>query len=481
MNGFSIPPLLMAGIALYVALYHLLIFTQRKRFRAHLTFALSCLAMGVYAVMCAGLYNATSVVEGAQWQRAQVVALAVVSIALLWFVVDYTFLRPGWGTLLLSWNPAAAGLTGRAAPEVLGQLLWQVCPGLADYRELFEQVVGGGRMVHHPREAVMTAKGMSYRDVDVFPLVANEIEGAVLRIDDVTSRVQLEDMMLQSVKMASVGRLAAGMAHEINNPLGAMMQSAQVLQMALDTGRPVTCERLLNSGVDPQRLADYLAARGVTDYLDGIRSSGERAAKIVADPLSFSRRSASKFTFHDLNGLLEQVLDLAAADYDLRRRYDFRGVQVQREFAADLPHIQCDGQQIQQVVLNLVRNAAQAMAGLQEQVAGDYQPCLVLRTLRVETEGAAGQESWLRLEVEDNGPGIPEALRPRVFEPFYTTKDVQEGTGLGLWLCWSIVVERHQGRIWVEQGSTGGARFVVELPFDGKTDRDRASDAGNVH
>jgi signal transduction histidine kinase len=115
----------------------------------------------------------------------------------------------------------------------------------------------------------------------------------------------------------------------------------------------------------------------------------------------------------------------------------------------------CDGQQIQQVVLNLVRNAAQAMAGKAERESL-YRPRLMLRT--------GYREGWVRLEVEDNGPGIPEAVRERLFEPFFTTKGIGEGTGLGLWLCWSIVMERHKGRMWVESGEDNGARFVVELP-----------------
>jgi signal transduction histidine kinase len=295
--------------------------------------------------------------------------------------------------------------------------------------------------------------------VSVFPLVGDGIEGGVLRIDDVTRRVQLEEMMLQSAKMASVGGLAAGVAHEINNPLGAMMQSAQILQMAFDTERPRTCERLEARGIDPEELGCYLEERGLMDYLAGIREAGGRAAKIVSDLLSFSRKSSSDAAPHDLNALVEQTLELAATDYNLRRKYDFRDIEVVRELATDLPQIACDGQQIQQVVLNLVRNAAQAMANRERQ------PRLTLRTSYQIEDHESETPNRVRLEVEDNGPGIPEATRARLFEPFFTTKEVGKGTGLGLWLCWSIVVERHQGQIWPEPVAGGGTRFVVELPL----------------
>jgi signal transduction histidine kinase len=234
-----------------------------------------------------------------------------------------------------------------------------------------------------------------------------------------------------------------------------MLQSAQILQRAFDIEHQRTRERLERCGVDPAGLACYLQERGVPEYLAGMRETGMRAAKIVADLLSFSRKSSSNFAPHDLNGLVEQTLDLAATDYDLKKKYDFRDIEIVRDLAPRLPEVTCDGQQIQQVVLNLVRNAAQALTS-EEGVA---RPCLIVRTV------LAADLAYVRLEVEDNGPGIPENIRQRLFEPFFTTKDVGEGTGLGLWLCWSIVVERHQGQIWAEAGPEGGSRFVVELPL----------------
>jgi signal transduction histidine kinase len=223
--------------------------------------------------------------------------------------------------------------------------------------------------------------------------------------------------------------------------------------------------------VDPEGFACYLQERGLIDYLAGIRTTGARAAKIVSDLLSFSRKTSSDVALHDLNRLVEQTLDLAATDYDLKRKYDFRDIEVVRELAPGLPEIICDGQQIQQVVLNLVRNAAQAIAGEIERGDRDreWRPRLVLRTSLQEEihdhRSLFRNRGWVWLEVEDNGPGISEEARERLFEPFFSTKEVGEGTGLGLWLCWSIVVERHGGHIWVEPVQDSGSRFVVELPL----------------
>jgi PAS domain S-box-containing protein len=370
---------------------------------------------------------------------------------------------------VLTWNPAAEVLTGQDAAQVQGESLWEICPELTRYHVLFKRVIDRGQVVHLHKDQLGAGIETAYRDVSVFPLKANGIQGAVLRIDDVTRRVQLEEMMLQSAKMASVGRLAAGVAHEINNPLGAMMQSAQVLQMTFDTRRPRTREQLQRFDIDPDGLNRYLQERDLIEYLNGIRTAGERAAKIVSDLLSFSRKSSSDIAPRNLNALIEQTLDLAVTDYDLKKKYDFRDIEITRDLAADLPKVLCDGQQVQQVIFNLVRNAAQAMARDIEGQSTKYQPRLTLRTSLVPGSPSLAADSELvRLEVEDNGPGIPESLRARLFEPFFTTKDVGEGTGLGLWLCWSIVVERHQGRIWYEPVTRGGSRFVIELPVTPK-------------
>jgi PAS domain S-box-containing protein len=377
---------------------------------------------------------------------------------------------------VLLWNPAAEALTGRAAVQVEGRSLWQICPDLRRYRDLVERVLREQRAAHRHREQLATESGVVYCDVDVFPLVANGSEGAVLRIDDVTERLHIEEMMLQSAKMASVGRLAAGVAHEINNPLGGMMQSAQMLQMIFDVRQPRIHERLRNWGVDPEKLDRYLQERGVPDYLEGIRSSGSRAAKIVSDLLSFSRKSPSHSALYDLNALVEQTLDLMTTDYDLGKKHDFRDVEVVCELAPALPSVLCDGPQIQQVVLNSVRNAVQGMAAKKEKMASvpgcdEYRPRLALRTSFVKSEyGPEDERPYeraVRLEIEDNGPGISEEAQARMFEPFFTTREEGAGTGLGLWLSWSIVVERHKGRIWAEPGSEGGACFVIELPVYG--------------
>jgi len=358
---------------------------------------------------------------------------------------------------VLTWNPAAEQFTHCKEEQLLNNPLWALCPALAHYRPLLDEVLATKTVAHRHREEVQTPEGLRYYDVHVFPLLSDAIGGVVLSIDDATQRVHLEETMLQATKMASVGGVAAGMAHEINNPLGAMMQSAQFLELALNPDHARTRARLEAAGIDPDRLGAYMQERGLLDYLQGIRDMGARAAKIVSDLLSFARRGTSNRAPCDLNVRIKQTVELAATDYDLTRQYDFRDIQIVYELSPTLPHVMCDGQQIQQVLLNLIRNAAQAMVDKHTDAAPDYSPRLTLRTMSGET--------GVRVEVEDNGLGIPEVVHRRLFEPFFTTKEVGEGTGLGLWLCWSIIHERHGGRIWTEPVQPCGTRFIFELPF----------------
>ena len=258
-------------------------------------------------------------------------------------------------------------------------------------------------------------------------------------------------MMVQTEKMLSVGGLAAGMAHEINNPLGVIMQGSQNILRRIDPDMPQNREAAAAIDADLHRINRYLAERGILHFLEGIREAGARAAKIVADMLSFSRRSESHFALVDLEEMLETVLRLAASDYDLKKKYDFRRITIERDYDPALRLMYCDKTEIEQVILNLLKNAAQAMAD-----DGTPSPTIVLRTRR--------EPDTVLLEVIDNGPGMDQKTLNRIFEPFFTTKDVGAGTGLGLSVSYFIVTEQHNGRLSVSSKPGHGACFSIRLP-----------------
>ena len=250
-------------------------------------------------------------------------------------------------------------------------------------------------------------------------------------VRDVSERKKLDDetrdiynQLLQAEKMAALGQTISGVAHELNNPL------ATILSWAERLSQRTTLEPAVRRG------------------LDTIFSESERAARIVRNLLTFARKRQTTRAMVDVNQVVRETLALRA--YEQR----VSNVTVIDALAAGLPEVFADGHQVQQVLLNLIINAEQAM--LQTNGRG----ILVLRTWH-----DPDQESVI-LEINDDGPGIPDDVQPKIFDPFFTTKEVGKGTGLGLTVAYAIVQE-HGGRIRLESRVEAGTSFYVELPITG--------------
>ncbi|MBN2282114.1 MAG: PAS domain S-box protein [Candidatus Marinimicrobia bacterium] len=290
-------------------------------------------------------------------------------------------------------------------------------------------------------------------DITIYPLISNGVEGAVIRIDDITEKVNMEEMMIQSEKMLSVGGLAAGMAHEINNPLAGMMQNATVLINRLTRDSVKNREVAEEVGLDLNKLREFMEKRSIIKQLDLILSSGKRASELVTNMLSFARKSESKFKLSNLEKLLNNTLDLVSNDYDLKKHYDFRKIQIIREYPNEEIKILCEETKLQQVFLNILKNGAESMVVNGKQIEN---PRFILRIMDM--------TSIIRLEIENNGPVIPREIRTRIFEPFFTTKGIGKGTGLGLSVSYFIISENHKGSMWVESDPSFGTKFIIELP-----------------
>lgn len=353
---------------------------------------------------------------------------------------------------ITEWNRGAETATDVPAAEALGRGFAELFPEFESQLNKVQEAIH--RRVPVRTERFLTERGreLRYADVMVYPLLANGVVGAVIRVDDITNRVRMEQMMVQTEKMMSVGGLAAGMAHEINNPLSGVLQSCQNIQRRLSLELSANRELAESLKLDLDTVHRYLEQRGVLDFIESIREAGMRASRIVADMLSFSRSSTQELVPVRVEELLETVLRLAKSDYDMKKKYDFKKVQIIRDYDQSLEPVPCDRTEIEQVFLNLIKNAAHAMVE-----GGSYPFKMTLRTHR---EG-----NYARIEVQDNGPGMDESTRRRVFEPFFTTKPAGVGTGLGLSVSYFIVTEQHKGRIQVSSAPGQGTRFVVRLPF----------------
>jgi len=269
---------------------------------------------------------------------------------------------------------------------------------------------------------------------------------------DISLRKQTQEMIIQSEKVISVGEMAAGMAHEINNPLAGIMQNTQVLENRLQPGLPKNRRIADECGINIDKLNAYLDKRGILAILTAITQSGRRAAAIVRNMLDFTRKSESQFSEVNINELLNRSIELAQHDYDLEKKYDFRQINIIRKYDSTIPEIECDENTLQQVFFNLLKNGSQAMSEVE-----DREPQFTLSTRQ--------DNKNVTIEIEDNGPGMDQHTKSRVFEAFYTTKKAGYGTGLGLSVAYYIISENHKGRIEVESEPGQGTKFIIKLPL----------------
>ena len=243
--------------------------------------------------------------------------------------------------------------------------------------------------------------------------------------DAYRDRSVMAHQVIESGRLASIGELAAGIAHEINNPVAIMVQEAGWIDDLLGEGDPCSGENL----------------EEITRAVGQIRTQGDRCKEITYKLLSFARKTDPTVREVELNEVVAEVIGLTS------QKTRYANVHIETELSPDLPTIQASPSELQQVLLNLVNNAIDAI----ERPGG---------TVTVAT-GAAGNE--VVLEVRDTGKGIPEANLGRIFDPFFTTKPVGQGTGLGLPICYGIV-EKMGGRITVESEIEKGTTFTVFIP-----------------
>ncbi|MCR6651201.1 MAG: ATP-binding protein [Cellvibrionaceae bacterium] len=351
------------------------------------------------------------------------------------------------------WNIAAEEITGLSSQNALGQKISGVYNAPPIPQEQIRATIGKG--IAYTRDAIPFGLGadLRYLDLTIQPLVSPDTLGAVVLVQDVTLRVRMERSLIQNEKMLSLGVMAAGLAHEINNPLAAIMSNLQTINRRLSPGLAANIEAADALKIPFHDLVQYMEAREIPRFLDGIQQAGERAAKIVKTMLEFSHAHNSEFSQQNLAQLVDESLELATNTFELKTDGKARMPFIIRDFDPNLPEVECSASEIQQVLLNLLLNAAQAF-----QLAGESEATPTIN-IRLVTD-----RDHVILEVEDNGPGMSDKVQKHIFEPFFTTKGVGVGTGLGLSVSYFIIKEHHQGSIEVESKPGTGTRFTIRLP-----------------
>jgi signal transduction histidine kinase len=257
--------------------------------------------------------------------------------------------------------------------------------------------------------------------------------------------------LIQSEKMASLGELTAGIAHEIQNPLNFVNNFSELGRELIDDMKVAMAEG------DYQTVAEI--ANDLSGNLEKINHHGRRADSIVKGMLQHSRTSSGQKELTDINTLCDEYLRLAY--HGIRAKEKDFNAKIVTEFDPSLPKVAIIPQDIGRVILNLLNNAFYAVHERTKTTAkesgADYQPLVGLRTRNT--------GNWVYIIVEDNGNGIPGIIRDKIFQPFFTTKPTGQGTGLGLSLSYDIVTKGHGGELTLETSEGTGTTFSVKLPF----------------
>jgi len=354
------------------------------------------------------------------------------------------------------WNKQAENTTKVSANKAIGRYYNELFPGLALTRNI-QTAVADQKVVEKNKIRQVIDDEVRYQNITVYPLTGGESQGAVIRMDDVTDQMKIDLMMVQSEKMLSVGGLAAGMAHEINNPLAGMMQNAQVIQNRLTKKIPVNLSAAQKAGVNLDNLLDYMEVRGILKQFEHIQNAGCHAAKIVSNMLSFAQKGEGKRSYENLVQLMEKTIFLAKNEYSLKRKFDFKQICIKIEKKPDFPQVSCEPSKIQQVFFNIIKNGTEAM--FDDRDSKTVKPGFSIQFFV--------KNNMAVIEITDNGPGMEKKIQEKIFEPFFTSKATGKGTGLGLSVSYFIVAKDHKGELRVISSPGKGTTFIIELPIHG--------------
>lgn len=349
------------------------------------------------------------------------------------------------------WNLYASKVSGLSLEDAIGQDIEQVYPYDTSYLYLIDEAFKSNKEQNKTKIPVEVNGEQRTFNLTVYPLTQEEHKAAVVRVDDITSQVHLEGALTEGEKLASVGILSAGVAHEINNPLTGIIDACRTIKRRTSVefkGNIDACNRL---GINFDDIVKYNQDRKIPDFIELINVSSNRISTIVSNLLGYTRETSKSKESIDITELLKNALGLLETDLKFKSKKDIDKINITENYPDDLPKVVCCASEIQQVILNILINAAQALVGLEKQ------PHISISVFV--------EEEFLKIAIVDNGPGMEPETRKHIFEPFYTTKPAGGGTGLGLSVAYNIVTEKHNGKIEVESISSVGTKFVVSLPL----------------
>lgn len=261
--------------------------------------------------------------------------------------------------------------------------------------------------------------------------------------------------LTQSAKMAELGALSAGIAHEFKNPISGISMTLQNMSMRLfNTKLLKNIEAAEEYNLSLDDIEKYLKSRNIDGMISTIEGITTNMNEIISNMLSYSRKNNNPYTLHDIKNIIDEVLVLAKFNQEFRRIVEVKVVSEE-----NIPKIVCSKNEIIQVFLNVLANSSEALLGYLDGGEG-FNSQIVVDIVFISGN--------IVVRIKDNGPGIDENIKNKIFEPFYTTKVSGEGTGLGLYICKLIVEEKHGGDISIENNIESGAIIKITLPIKQK-------------
>ena len=386
------------------------------------------------------LKDATGRVTGAvdvllDWTQRKISADAAAHLGAIVSASDDAIISKTLEGKVTSWNAAATRLFGHEPDEMIGQSITRIIPPefLAEEQEIIARLRRGERLEHFETVRLTRDGRPVHVSLTVSPIrdSSGRIVGASKTARDITERREWEQRLrelqaelLHASRVSAMGQMASALAHELKQPLSAISNYMNAARRVLTTGDRPNLPRT-------EELIAKAAGQAV------------RAGELIERLRSFISKGEQKLSPEDINSIIREAVSLAEIGGDLS------DVVVETSFEPELPRTMIDRIQIQQVMINLMRNAAEAMKSAPR------------RILVVKTRTAAGKS--IEVSVTDTGPGIPDQILANLFRPFVTTK--QKGLGIGLTISKSII-DAHRGQIWAEPNQAGGTTFRFTLPFD---------------
>ena len=341
---------------------------------------------------------------------------------------------------ITQWNSRAEEISSLPADKVLGKNLWQAYPTIAVTPEQIKQAQDEDKTL----TVKYSQRGQYHFDITIYPLHDQLETGVVIMVDDVTQRVQSENMLVQRDKMSSMGEMASVMAHDINIPLQAILKDLQTVR-----------QDLTEEHIDPI---------GINELLDAALIRGRQAASVINNLVRFSDAGAGEKQLANIIEVMDHSVELAADVLSVTKGLRFKDVVINYNYADDLPQLRCHVPELQQVFLSLFRYSCYALGKVEDP---DHTPSINIEISEFY------EAIWVR--IQHNGLGMTTEEQQLVFEPFFANSHAdkdsavesakQSGAGERLSFAQFIIAEQHQGQIAVTSDINIGTTFHIQLPL----------------